>query len=86
MEALLPPNHLRKDTAVVALATDLGISRTRAIQFLNRMRIPADLRGRLRGMAGLTEARLRPMVQMNPAAMRLAVGRMIGLEILSRSG
>ena len=70
----------------VTTASELGISRTRIIQFLNVMRIPADLRGRLKGMADVTEARLRSMVQMNPLAMRVAVGRRIGIGVLSQAG
>ena len=86
MEALLPKNLISKDTAVVTLADKLGISRTRAIQFLNLMRIPSDLRGRLRKMADLTEARLRPMVQMDSAGMRAAVGRLLGFGAMAKAG
>jgi len=69
---------MSKDTAVVTVADRLGISRTRTIQFLNLLRIPVDLRGRLKGMTEMTEARLRVIVQMDPAAMRVAVGRLLG--------
>lgn len=86
LEALLPKNLVSKDTAVVALADKLGISRTRTIQFLNLMRIPADLRGRLEGMPDLTEARLRPMVQMDPVSMRASVGRLLGLGTMAKVG
>lgn len=85
MDALLPKNFISKDTAVVTLADKLGMSRGQVIQFLNLTRIPSDLRGWLREMADLAEARLRPMVQMNPAAMRVTVGRVFGLEVLSRT-
>lgn len=71
---------------VVTTATELGISRTRTIHFLNLMRIPADLRARLKVMADLTESKLRPIVQTSPRGIRSVVERIIGLEILSRAG
>ena len=86
MDVLLPKDFVSKDTAVVTLAERLGISRTQTIQFLNLTRISVDLRVRLRGMPDVTEARLRPMVQMNPAGMRVAVGRLLGVKVLSQTG
>lgn len=71
---------------VVTTATELGISRTRIIHFLNLMRIPADLRARLKVMADLTESKLRPIVQTSPGGIRSVFERVIGLEILSRAG
>ncbi len=85
MDALLPTGSENKDTALVALTNNLEISRTRTIQFLNLMRIPADLRAPLKGMPDLTEARLRPMVQMDPGRMREAARRVAGQAVLSRN-
>ena len=70
----------------VTTAKELGISTTRVIQFLNLLRIPVDLRVRLKRISDITEAKLRPIVQMNPAKIRAAVGGMLGLEVLSRVG
>ncbi len=86
MEALLPKNLVSKDTAVVTLAERLGISRTRTVQFLNLMRIRVDSRGRLKGMADLTESKLRSVIQMNPTNQRAALQRMLGPEVLSKAG
>jgi hypothetical protein len=69
----------------VTTGAELGISTTRVIQFLNLLRIPVDLRVRLKKMPDLTEAKLRPIVQMNPAKIRGAVERVVGLEILSQA-
>lgn len=74
----MPRNVTSKDRAIVTLIKYLGISRTRAIQFLNLMRIPADLRGRLKGMDGVTEGGLRRVVQMDHVGIRRAVGQMLG--------
>jgi len=77
MSDLLPRNEPSKDRAIGTLIKYLGISRTRAIQFLNLMRIPVDLRERLKGMEGVTEGRLRRVVQMDGTGMRMAVGGMV---------
>ncbi len=78
MEDMLPRNVTSKDRAIVTLIKYLGISRTRAIQFLNLMRIPEDLRGRLKEMGGVTEGGLRRVVQMDSGEMRIVVGGMVG--------
>jgi hypothetical protein len=70
----------------VTTAAELGVSTTRVIQFLNLLRIPAELRVRLKRMSDLTEAKLRPIVQMEPAKVRGAVERIVGLKILSQAG
>ena len=71
--------------SAVTTAAELGISTTRVIQFLNLIRTPGDLRGLLKGMTGLTENKLRPVVQLNPTNQRVAIQRMLGLEVLSRA-
>ena len=86
LDELFAENMLRKDTAVVTLADRLEISRGRVIQFLNLMRIPVDLRRRLSGMPDLTEARLRGIVQMDGTAMRMAVGRLLGMGVVAKAG
>lgn len=60
------------------MAAVVGICRTRVIQYLNLMRIPADLRARLKGMPDLTEARLRPTVKPNTVHQRRALERIAG--------
>jgi hypothetical protein len=86
MQALLPKNFLTKDTPVVTLATEFGISSGRVIQFLNLTRIPVDLRGRLKEMEKVTEGRLRGIVQMDPATMRTAVRGMLGFGVMAKGG
>ena len=62
------------------LADAVGMSRTRVQQFLYLLRIPVDLRGRLKQMPGLTEADLRPLTKMEPVNMRAAAGRLLGMN------
>jgi hypothetical protein len=54
------------------------MSRVRVQQYLYLLRIPVDLRRRLRALPGLTEGELRPLTQMDGRATRLAVGRLTG--------
>jgi len=68
------------------LADRLGISRKRTIQFLNLMRIPAALRGGLIGVSDLTEAWLREIVQMAPVKPGVAVGRLLGMKMMAKTG
>jgi hypothetical protein len=86
MEALLPRNSVSKDTAVVTLADKLGISRTRTIQFLNLRGIPADLRARLMRVTSITEVRLRAIVQMDTARMRVMLGQFLGMGTMAKAG
>lgn len=71
-----------RDTTIT-LARDYGISKSRVLQFLGLMRIPADLREGLKQMQGLTEGELRPVVRMNPTGMRRRVKRMLRAETLA---
>jgi len=57
-----------------------GGSSNRVIQFLNLLRIPVDLRVRLKGMPDLTEAKLRPMIQKNRGKIRAVTQRLPGVE------
>ena len=50
----------------VALAKDVGFSRTRVSQCLNLLRIPEKSRTRLKAVEALTEYQLRPVVSMTP--------------------
>ena len=75
-----------RETAVVTLAGQLGIARTKTFQFLNLLRIPANLRGKLKGNPDATESRLRPMVQMDSMGMRQAVERLLGTRGMAKAG
>jgi hypothetical protein len=65
------------------LADDVGMSRVRVQQYFYLLRIPVDLRGRLKTVPGLTEGELRPLTRMDGRVMRLAVGGMAGEMIQS---
>ena len=55
-----------------SLSKDLGVDRTRLQQFLYLLRIPADVRARLKKMPGLTEGELRPMTKLMARDQRVA--------------
>ena len=74
------------NTRAVTLSKELGIGTTRVIQFLNLMRIPADLRVQLLDKTDITEHRLRAIVQMDPAAMRAEVRRVLGVAGVAKAG
>ena len=68
------------------LADAVGMSRTRVEQFLYLLRIPGDLRVRLKEKAGLTEGELRLLTKMDGAAMRAAAGRLLGMVKMAQAG
>jgi hypothetical protein len=68
------------------LADYVGLSRTRVEQFLYLLRIPADLRARLKVMAGLTEGELRPLTKMDARRQTAAVGRLLGVAAVRKAG
>jgi hypothetical protein len=86
IEQLLPQSPVSRESAVVTLAGQLGISRTRAFQFLSLLRIPAGLRRQIIGRPDLTEHLLRPFVQMDSLGMRLAVERLLGKRGMAKAG
>lgn len=61
----------------VTLATDYGISKSRVLQFLALLRIPGDLRVRLKRMQWLTEGELRRIVRLDGPRQRVVVERML---------
>ncbi len=69
-----------------ALSHELGVDRTRVQQFLYLFRIPADLRVRLRALPGVTEGQLRSLTQMDEGRQEVAVGRLVGLRAVLRTG
>ena len=69
----------------VTLAADYGISKSRVLQFLGLLKIPADLRVHLKTVPGLTEGELRAVVRMEPAATRVAVGRLLGMGMMAKA-
>lgn len=71
---------------VEASSDDLGVVKSRVIQFLNLLRFPAELRVRLKKNPNVAEGQLRPFTRMNPAAMRAAVGRLLGMGTAAKAG
>ena len=67
------------------LSEDLGVVKSRVIQFLNLLRFPADLRARLRKDSNVAEGHLRPFTKMDLAGMRVAVGRLLGLRVMAKA-
>ena len=60
------------------LSYQLGVDRTRPQQFLYLLRVPVDVRARLKKIPGLTEGELRPMTKLMARDQRAAAGRFLG--------
>ena len=71
---------------VVTLAADCCISKSRVLQFLALLRIPAHLRVQLKQMTGLTEGELRPLTKMDARRQSTAVGRLLGTGMTAKAG
>ena len=68
------------------MSEDLGVVKSRVIQFLNLLRFPADLRVRLKKDPNVAEEHLRPFTRMDSASMRAAVGRLLGQRVMAKAG
>jgi hypothetical protein len=68
------------------LSEELGVVKCRIIQFLNLLRLPVDLRARLKRDPNVAEGNLRPYTRMDAVAMRTAIERMLGCEVLPKAG
>lgn len=71
---------------VESLSEDLDVAKSRVIHFLNLLRFPADLRVRIKKDPNVAEGQLRPFTRMNPAAMRVAVERLLCLGVVAKAG
>ena len=71
---------------VARLSADLGVMKSRVIQFLNLLRFPADLRNRLKKDPNVAEGHLRPFTKMDVAAMRVAMRRLLGQTVITNAG
>ena len=76
----------KKALEAETLAAEYHVSKSHVLNYLGLLRIPVDLRVRLKQLPGLTEGKLRAVVRMVPIAVRAAIGRLRGLGVVAKAG
>ena len=70
----------------ITLATEYHVSKSHVRHYLGLLRIPVDLRTRLKLLPGMTEGELRRLVRLEPIAQRVAIHRLLGLGLVAKAG
>lgn len=76
----------KKALEAETLAAEYHVSKSHVLNYLGLLRIPVDLRVRLKKDPNVAEGHLRPFTRMNPVAMRVAVERLLGLGVVAKAG
>ena len=86
LNELLPADSAERGENRRALGQRVGIPQYRVSQYLALLNFPVDLRTRLKQTDWVAEGHLRPFTRMKSAAMRAAVGRLLGSGAMAKAG